>query len=174
MTSTDVRPTSEPRRQANLGRDSLGHVLLLRPNCTQHSNSSADQCNSCRPLPRLTRWSMTSTDVRPTSESRHQANLGRDSLGHVLWLYSRQKWPCVTAIWTLCCVKLMPFVWQWPPATQRTFRQRISPSELVFTRRIGCVGITSESFGRGTSFHVLRHLSILISSSFAAAHSLAW
>src|ERR1700722_4751266 len=86
MTSTDVRPTSEPRRQANLGRDSLGHVLLLRPNCTQHSNSSADQCNSCRPLPWLTQWSMTSTDVRPTSEPRHQANLGRDSPGHVLLL----------------------------------------------------------------------------------------
>jgi hypothetical protein len=84
MTSTDVRPTSESRCQANLGRDSLGHVLPLRPNCTQYRNSSADQCNSCRPLPRLTRWSMTPTDVRPTSEPRRQANLGRDSLGHVL------------------------------------------------------------------------------------------
>ena len=79
MASTDVRPTSESRCQANLGRDSLGHVLPLRLNCTQHSNSSADQCNSCRPLPQLTWWSMTSTDVRPTSESRCQANLGRDS-----------------------------------------------------------------------------------------------
>src|SRR5580693_7123553 len=87
MTPTDVRPTSEPRCQANLGRDSLGHVLLLRPNCKQHSNSLANQCNSCRPLPWLTRWSMTPIDVRPTSEPRHQANLGRDSLGRALWLY---------------------------------------------------------------------------------------
>src|ERR1700722_13023812 len=43
---------------------------------------------------------MTSTDVQPTSEPQHQANLGRDSLGHVLWLYSRQKWPYVMAILT--------------------------------------------------------------------------
>src|ERR1700722_11069696 len=132
MTSTDVRLTSEPQCQVNLGRDSLGHMLLLLPNFTQYSNSLANQCNSCRPLSRLTWWSMTSTDVWPPSEPWRQVNLGRDSLGHVLWLYSRQKWLCVTAIWTLCCAR--PVIPCQPPLTW--------PSQAVFLSLLVILPIT--------------------------------